>query len=404
MATGSCALIASFIDRINFTLYAYPHVIVPMATWEVWVKSVAVFLLIVAAVVGNVLIIIIVCSSKTMRTTTNIYIANLAGADLIIACLPTWIYLLKDVKKFWAVGWFFCKFNAFIQIQAMCALSLIMIVIAGDRFFAVVYPLKARVTHNRVKYVLVIVWTTAIAVAVPQLVFYQYLERQWGNYLEKVCETVWPKLDMPNGECDMGRTSQTLYYIVVLATLHWIPMVAMSISYTIIIYRLRWGQDCSCGSENVPIVQKRSTRKVIKLLFVLLIAFIVCAVPFQVTTLYSMTKDPVKKLPGWFQPLYYTAQSLMFAHSFINPLVYGAMSHSFRSGFRSLFTSFRNNRMWSSRKTEMKTNCTTRKAVSILSKDGPGFSQATFGTDLARSCSQINLHVIEHLKHKQSRH
>lgn len=74
----------------------------------------------------------------------------------------------------------------------MCALSLIMIVIAGDRFFAVVYPLKARVTHSRVKYVLVIVWATAIAVAVPQLVFYEYLERQWGNYLEKVCETVWP--------------------------------------------------------------------------------------------------------------------------------------------------------------------------------------------------------------------
>ncbi|CAG5115685.1 unnamed protein product, partial [Candidula unifasciata] len=338
MEPGTCNLKASYSGNIDFSHFPFPKVIVPMVSWEVYVKCVAMAIIILTAVVGNLFIIVIVSSSKAMRTTTNMYIINLAVADLIIACFPTWIFLVKDVNKMWATGGFFCKFNAFIQIQAMCALSFTMVAIAGDRFFAVMYPLKARVTNSKVKYVLVIVWTTAIAVAVPLFVYNKYSERQWANHLEKFCDSVWPMFVLPNGKCDFGETSQMAYYIVVLAALNWFPMAAMTVSYAIIIYRLQWGRDASSFGHNAPVVQRRSTKKVVKLFFVLLIAFIVCTVPFQVTSLYSMIKDPVTVLPGWFQSVYYAAISLMYAHSCVNPLVYGLMSQSFRSGFRHLLT------------------------------------------------------------------
>lgn len=42
------------------------------------------------------------------------------------------------------------------------------------------------------------------------------------------------------------------------------------------------------------------------------------------------------QLPDWFDTVFYCAQTLMYSHSAINPIVYGAMNQSFRNGFRHL--------------------------------------------------------------------
>ena len=69
----------------------------------------------------------------------------------------------------------------------MCASIFTLVAIAGDRFFAIMFPLKQRITQRRVSLVMVIVWTCAAAIGMPALFFYKYTER----HVLKQRTTVW---------------------------------------------------------------------------------------------------------------------------------------------------------------------------------------------------------------------
>lgn len=64
----------------------------------------AVFLTIalVVGVVGNALTITIIAINKRLQTTTNVFVTNLAVADIVLLCvnLPTTIWELS-LSKFW---------------------------------------------------------------------------------------------------------------------------------------------------------------------------------------------------------------------------------------------------------------------------------------------------------------
>lgn len=109
MAVHGCTM-----DYFNFSRYPYPGRKSIPVTWDVVVKCAFIVLIILVALVGNTLMIVIVTFSKKMRTTTNYYILNLAVADLIIACVPTWVLLVMNVHLGWVLGEFLCKFNAFL--------------------------------------------------------------------------------------------------------------------------------------------------------------------------------------------------------------------------------------------------------------------------------------------------
>lgn len=66
---------------------------------------------------GNVLVCFAVWRNRSMRTVTNIFIVNLAIADLavIIICLPP--TLLSDVTETWYFGFAMCKIALFLQVR-----------------------------------------------------------------------------------------------------------------------------------------------------------------------------------------------------------------------------------------------------------------------------------------------
>ena len=66
---------------------------------------------------GNALVCFAVWRNKNMRTVTNIFLVNLAAADLgvIIICLPP--ALLADVTSMWYLGSVFCKIHLFLSVS-----------------------------------------------------------------------------------------------------------------------------------------------------------------------------------------------------------------------------------------------------------------------------------------------
>lgn len=86
--------------------------------WE-WSVIIMYAITFVVGLSGNVLVCFAVWRNRSMRTVTNIFIVNLAIADLtvIIICLPP--TLLADVTETWYFGFVMCKIALFLQVRTV---------------------------------------------------------------------------------------------------------------------------------------------------------------------------------------------------------------------------------------------------------------------------------------------
>ena len=68
-------------------------------------------LVFLAGILGNVLVILVVALFSDMRTSTNVYLANLSVADFLVLliCLPTALTEFHS-EEVWHLGDFLCKF------------------------------------------------------------------------------------------------------------------------------------------------------------------------------------------------------------------------------------------------------------------------------------------------------
>ena len=103
-------------------------------------------LFLLVSLAGNTLIAIIIYKTKTMRTTTNYFILNMAMSDLLLPILVFPSFVIEIYDGFWFFsgeqGQAFCKVMLFIQYVSCLASIENLVLIAVDRFGAVVFPLR----------------------------------------------------------------------------------------------------------------------------------------------------------------------------------------------------------------------------------------------------------------------
>ena len=100
---------------------------------------------------GNIAFFMLIARVKTMRTTVNFYLANLAAADLMNLSLETIYYAWPYINfKYVASVSFNTNFGCgmFDFAFHLAGLSSIMFItlVSFDRYFAVCYPIKYRIT------------------------------------------------------------------------------------------------------------------------------------------------------------------------------------------------------------------------------------------------------------------
>ena len=153
----------------------------------------------------------------------------------------------------------------------MCASMFTLLVIAGDRFFAIMFPMKSRVTRRKVSIMLSLVWFLSMAIGSPLLFVFQYDERTWLDVKEKFCDGIWPEKVLSDGSCDYGITSKKIYWIIVCAVLNWTPMLFMTVAYTVIVIKLRQHRIVpKLGASSKSTIQEKSKRRVSKYYYVII--------------------------------------------------------------------------------------------------------------------------------------
>ncbi|GFQ80543.1 g_PROTEIN_RECEP_F1_2 domain-containing protein [Trichonephila clavata] len=112
-----------FVDEINdcefvlnFSQYDFPNeaALTQPLMWEDYVKIAFYLVTLIVALMGNITVILTVILNRSMRTTINLYLVNLAVADLFICICCMWVPLANSITNpLYSLGAFICKLNPF---------------------------------------------------------------------------------------------------------------------------------------------------------------------------------------------------------------------------------------------------------------------------------------------------
>lgn len=321
------------------------------------IKTILLSFVMVTALLGNIFIIATVIKIKTMRRTTNFFIANMAASDMFIAAvvIPRLLTELHVGSWRWlidgALGVITCKICFFLADFSICISILSHAVIAIDRFWAVVYSLRpSPITAARRKYIIALIWLFSFVLHSPN--FYSYRLHTFQGLT--FCRRNWAPLD--------DVASQKIYYGVIFATVLCIPVLLMTVLYTWLIVSLLTRK----GFSEQPLPQRQRRRKedikVLRKVVILLVAFLISLTPITVFALlayYSWdTRTPCDKWNHAF-----IVHFIFLSNSAINPCLCIFLSESYRNCIKKLLY------FSTARFKERKSRCMTQHT--IVNNDNP---------------------------------
>ncbi|XP_060077363.1 allatostatin-A receptor-like [Ylistrum balloti] len=320
--------------------------------------------------VGNVLVIVAIVLFPRMRSITNVFLVNLASADLIfvLICVP-----VKGVTFFsysWRLGAFLCRAYVYVQNVSMICSVMTLTVMSVERFMAILFPLRARYlcTMRHARIVIFCIWLQALVMAVPVVFGQKHM------MVGSTRKAYWCRIDFAR---PWHHQAYELYMLIIIFV---IPVGVMAFTYTWICVEIwyvvskravmRSGSECqykearssTCtsytmtsqrSSSNVYPAHGDSTRRitakstddtrtrkqVIIMLIVVVLLFAVCWGPILVNNVLVS----FGVLDGfhiyYLKPMRLAFHLMSYANSCVNPIVYGFMSKNFRESFKKALSS-----------------------------------------------------------------
>ncbi|CAF96662.1 unnamed protein product, partial [Tetraodon nigroviridis] len=123
----------------------------------------------ITGMIGNFLVIYAFCRSRSLRTPANIFIINLAVADLLMCVTQTPIFFTTSMHKRWIFGEKGCELYAFCgALFGICSM-ITLTVIAIDRYFVITRPLTSIgvLSRKRAFIILMTVWVYSLGWSLP---------------------------------------------------------------------------------------------------------------------------------------------------------------------------------------------------------------------------------------------
>ncbi|XP_009984468.1 PREDICTED: C-X-C chemokine receptor type 2-like [Tauraco erythrolophus] len=265
-------------------------------------------LVFILSVVGNGLVVLVVTSSHANRSVTDVYLLNLAVADLLFALsLPLWAaYRAHE----WVFGTVMCKAISVLQEANFYSGILLLACISVDRYLAIVYATRAATEKRHwVKFVCLGIWIFSVLLSLPVLLFREAFPSPSNGTVcyERIGGEDTAKCLLP----------QTFGFAL--------PLLVMLFCYGVTIHTL---------------LQTKNSQKqrAMKVIFAVVLVFLVCWLPYNIT-LVSDTLMRTRAIAetcerrNRIDTALSVTQVLGFSHSCINPIIYAFIGQKFRNSF-----------------------------------------------------------------------
>ncbi|XP_044160298.1 C-X-C chemokine receptor type 2-like [Bufo gargarizans] len=284
----------------------------PVNKYAVVVIYATVFLL---NVVGNSLVILVLCYNRLKRSSTDIYLLNLALADLLFSItLPFWAAYKSSE---WTFGIAMCKIISILQEVNFYSGVFFLACISVDRYLAIVHATEFFTKKKLwVKILTIAIWIISFGLSIPTIWFRDvFVSHKRGavchENLEENTED-W-MLNIRIGRHVMG---------------FFIPLLIMLFCYGFVIKTL---------------IQTRNSQKqrAMKVILAVFFVFLICWLPHNITVMVDslMRKKHINEtclLRNQLDTALYITEVFGFTHSCINPILYAFIGHKFRHSFLTI--------------------------------------------------------------------
>ena len=268
---------------------------------------------------GNCIVIYGVLQQGSAKTTSSIFIANLALSDLAVLVLSLPIGLLQELAS-WPFGEMACKIfyplgDVFLTVSIMTLTA-----IALDRYRAIVTPFKERFTKTQAKICVSVIWGLCYLIVGIPTSFILKLVPQTNGVI--VCFPYWKD--------NMLRQLHKIF-IASLATL---PLFLISYCYFRVFMAL-WKARIihrDSAKNSLTTIRLEQKRKLVKMLIIIVVAFSVCLLPY-VTFALVLEFNGMERT-STVNVILVAVLSLLYANSAINPLILCTMTKDYRKGLR----------------------------------------------------------------------
>ncbi|XP_041665554.1 formyl peptide receptor 2-like [Cheilinus undulatus] len=262
-------------------------------------------LTVVLGITGNS-IVIWVAGFKLKAKVTNVWLINLAIADLIFCFTRVFSVIQMLFFNYWPFSVFLCKFNGFFKYTNMFCSVFLLAVISLDRVLCVWRPIltKQHRTMWAARLVAVCVWIAAIIFSTP---YFIYRNVSLGKNNLSKCSV---------DSTENNGTRLALYSIRFLCGFL-LPFMVILICYILAGLRIR---RMRLSGKSRPL----------RILASLVIAFFLCWAPYHCVLLVKLVdrKNPMLKM---WQPL---TSGIGYFNSCVNPLLYFCMGVDVRKRFK----------------------------------------------------------------------
>ncbi|XP_038581457.1 formyl peptide receptor 2-like [Micropterus salmoides] len=264
-------------------------------------------LTVVIGITGNSMVIW-VAGFRLKPKVTNVWLVNLAVADLIFCFTRVFSLIKKLFFDHWPFGIFLCKFNGFFKYANMFCSVFLLAVISLDRVLCVWQPVftRRRRTLWAARIVAVCVWIVAIIFSTP---YFMYRQVYLKNNLSKC------SVD-PKEKAGYTSAKMAIYSIRFLCGFL-LPFMVILICYIL----------AGVGIRRTRLSGKS---RPLRILASLVVAFFLCWAPYHCLLLVKMV-DSKNTVVKFWHPI---ASGIAYFNSCVNPLLYFCMGLDVRGRFK----------------------------------------------------------------------
>jgi hypothetical protein len=294
-------------------------------------------------IIANIVIIRKLMQRK--RKSSEYFILNLAMTDLVVCslCIPLDIY--DQLHSTWQYGAFLCKIIWPFQTLFTLVSILNLTAMAIERYRAIMFPFKPRLTHSDLLKAIACVWFLGACVIAP----YMY----YLNFDGEQCDESWPH-----------KTSAAYYTLSLLVIDYCIPLTIITFCYGRAGYKLYLNtkefEAVNAGiSNHAQRTRLERNTRIIKIFSFAVLVFLICMLPADI---YWMWKGFGSGSEFRYEKHFKTlADMMIYSNSCFNPFIFGACNFGCCKGKFS----------WSSRRKLKLERLVSDNSFSMVS-NGPG--------------------------------
>uniref|UniRef100_A0A7E4VES2 G_PROTEIN_RECEP_F1_2 domain-containing protein n=1 Tax=Panagrellus redivivus TaxID=6233 RepID=A0A7E4VES2_PANRE len=284
----------------------------------------------VIGVIGNLMVLFVIAMNKQLHDCTNILIANLAVADLLFLtfCPPVSAYA-------YMYGWDFSETMCYVTVSLQyltCYVSVWTLgLLAFDRYQSITRPTRPKTLRRgyTVYFAIAALWILSFLINLPQMRNVGVLSFFQSNNTEDVVLICVDSTEIAREVESVTGARYHYWGFNVVAYL--LPLFLCTVFYFLLVKHI-WEQRLVTSRSSM-----RMKRHATRMVFAVILTFGICWFPQNFRFFMRGLDYPTMSFWEYdiksLVVIQSIAQTLGYANSCINPILYGLLSERFRTGF-----------------------------------------------------------------------